>query len=58
MANKRIVNKKVVRHWHKKGFAVYVWTINNLKNMRSFYRMGVDGILTDYPEYAIAAKSK
>ncbi len=34
---------------------VYVWTVNNKESMTRFFSMGVDGIITDYPEDAIAA---
>lgn len=31
---------------------VYVWTVNNMENIESYYKLNVDGIITDYPEDA------
>ncbi|MFD0714716.1 glycerophosphoryl diester phosphodiesterase membrane domain-containing protein [Paenibacillus sp. GCM10027626] len=36
---------------HKKE--IYVWTVNESEQMEQFFGMGVDGIVTDYPEEAI-----
>ncbi|RXZ79378.1 glycerophosphodiester phosphodiesterase [Paenibacillaceae bacterium] len=33
---------------------IYVWTVNNKDSMTRFFSMGVDGIITDYPEDAIS----
>jgi len=35
---------------HLLGLEVHVWTINEESNMRRLLKMGVDGIMTDYPE--------
>lgn len=32
------------------GLAVFVWTVNTRAGMRRFLRMGVDGIMTNYPD--------
>ena len=32
------------------GVAVQVWTINDEAEMRRLVQMGVDGIITDYPD--------
>lgn len=34
---------------HQKGIRVVPWTINEIEDMRRLIMMGVDGIITDYP---------
>jgi glycerophosphoryl diester phosphodiesterase len=36
---------------HEKGILVAPWTINTVAEMKNFKIMGVDGIITDYPNY-------
>lgn len=33
-----------------KGIGLYIWTVNNKKTMKRLIRLGVDGIMTDYPD--------
>ena len=35
---------------HELGLLVKVWTVNDVAHMESLITMGVDGIITDYPE--------
>ena len=35
---------------HELGLRVVVWTVNEVPRMRELIRMGVDGIITDYPD--------
>ena len=37
------------------GLRVVVWTVNDAGDMRALARLGVDGIITDYPDRAIEA---
>ena len=45
----KYVNKKAVQASHKKGLKVIPWTVNSKARVRELVRMGVDGIITDYP---------
>jgi len=38
---------------HKKGLKIFVWTINEEDEMRELIKLGVDGIITDYPDKLI-----
>lgn len=38
---------------HALGLEVHVWTVNEEADMRRMAAMGVDGIITDYPDLAI-----
>ena len=40
---------------HALGLKVVVWTVNEVGEMSALARMGVDGIITDYPDRAIEA---
>ena len=48
--NYKYVNQRVVRKVQAMGKKVNVWTINQSTNMRKYLNMGVDGIITNYPE--------
>ena len=37
------------------GLKVVVWTANEVRDMQALARLGVDGIVTDYPDRAVAA---
>jgi glycerophosphoryl diester phosphodiesterase len=43
----RYVTREVVTGAHKKGIAVYVWTVNSRRDMRRMKAIGVDNIITD-----------
>ena len=43
------VNEEIIREAHSEGLLVNAFTINDLATMRRFVRMGVDGIITNYP---------
>ncbi len=44
------VNKELVNKIHKKHKKVYVWTVNRSEDMKKIVQMGVDAIITDYPQ--------
>ena len=41
---------KMVRQVHRNGRAVHVWTVNDFNNVISMIEVGVDNIITDYPQ--------
>ena len=43
------LNPEAVEFFQKKGIAVIPWTVNSVPQMREMIAMGVDGIITDYP---------
>lgn len=45
----RFVSKKLVRKIHSKHKRIFCWTVNEPDRMKELIRMGVDGIITDYP---------
>ena len=45
-----ILNKKAIDKMHSAGFLVYSWTINSPKDIQKAIKLGVDGIITDFPD--------
>ncbi|MCC6461173.1 MAG: glycerophosphodiester phosphodiesterase [Saprospiraceae bacterium] len=50
-----MVDKKLVRQCHERGIQLIPWTVNDVPAMRRLIRLGVDGIITDYPDKIAAA---
>lgn len=49
----KLLTKKVVDLCHKKGIKVVPWTVNEPLDIQSVMNLGVDGIITDYPNRII-----
>lgn len=43
------VSEALVEACHSAGKPLYVWTINKVADVPEYLRLGVDGIITDYP---------
>lgn len=50
------VNQKLINDCHEKSMKIIPWTVNDLSRMEKLVEMGVDGIITDYPDLAKALK--
>lgn len=48
--NSTKVDKELIDKVHRRNKKIHVWTVDNVKDMDKFVKMGVDGIITDYPE--------
>ena len=46
----RLVNKQYVKAAHDAGVMVNPWTVNSEKAIDSMIELGVDGIITDFPD--------
>ncbi|HTD92451.1 MAG TPA: glycerophosphodiester phosphodiesterase family protein [Chitinophagaceae bacterium] len=46
-----LVTPELVRECHKRGTRIIPWTVNTPEEMKKLKEMGVDGIITDYPDY-------
>ena len=51
--NYRLVDPSLIEAAHKKDVLVIPWTVNNIDEMRTLQAMGVDGIITDYPNLGV-----
>ena len=45
-----VVTKDFVENAHRKNLKIHVWTINETADMERLLNLGVDGIMTDYPD--------
>lgn len=45
----RFISKRTVRKAHELGIRVIPWTVNELRTMQHLRQIGVDGLITDYP---------
>lgn len=48
----KLINKEKVHYLHQEKIRVIPWTVNEVSDMLSLKGMGVDGIITDYPDRA------
>ena len=54
--NFRLVDDKLVKMCHEKGIKLIPWTVNEEDDMVELLDLGVDGIITDYPDIALTLK--
>ena len=45
-----VINEQLITGLHKKNIPIYVWKVNEKEDMKRFIKLGVDGIITDYPD--------
>jgi glycerophosphoryl diester phosphodiesterase len=50
--NFQLLNEQKVNYLHKQNIKVVPWTVNDPNQMEKLVKMGVDGIITDYPDRA------
>jgi len=48
----RLVNAELVAQVHQRGMRLIPWTVNTLSDMKALLELGVDGLITDYPDSA------
>jgi glycerophosphoryl diester phosphodiesterase len=48
----KLLNRKKVKEIHTAGMKVGVWTVNAPKDIHRMLAIGVDAIITDYPDRA------
>jgi glycerophosphoryl diester phosphodiesterase len=45
----QLVNKNMVKNCHKQHIQIIPWTVNTKEEIESLKKLGVDGIISDYP---------
>ena len=45
-----LVNQNLITECHKRNIQIIPWTVNDKKEINKFKKMGVDGIISDYPD--------
>jgi glycerophosphoryl diester phosphodiesterase len=46
----QVVNRRFLEAAHARNLRVHVWTVNDVGSMKRLLKLGVDGIMTDYPD--------
>ncbi|UCD80195.1 MAG: glycerophosphodiester phosphodiesterase [Desulfobacterales bacterium] len=54
----QVVTKRFVKAAHARNLKVHVWTVNGVESMKELMRLGVDGIMTDYPQRLLEMTKK
>lgn len=49
----KLVNAKTIKEAHKYGCKVIAWTVNSESEMKKLIKLGVDGLISDYPNIAL-----
>lgn len=49
-----VLTKRFLRTAHNHNLKVHVWTVNQVEDMKRLLDLGVDGIITDYPDRLIS----
>jgi glycerophosphoryl diester phosphodiesterase len=44
------VTRRFIEAAHARNMRVQVWTVNDINSMKRLVDLGVDGIMTDYPQ--------
>ncbi len=45
-----LLTQQITDSLHKQNIKIIPWTVNNIEAAKKLYRMGLDGIITDYPD--------
>ncbi len=48
----QLVTSEFVQDAHNAGLKIYPWTVNEPKTMKELFTLGVDGLITDFPDRA------
>ncbi|WP_425441461.1 glycerophosphodiester phosphodiesterase [Salinibacillus kushneri] len=49
--NRNFVDEELVERVHRSGMEIYAYTVREQKHADELFEAGVDGIITDFPEY-------
>ena len=55
---RQVITNQFMGAAHQRHLKVAVWTVNSEENMKQLITMGVDGILTDYPDQLVSMIKK
>lgn len=46
----RLASREMIEEVHDEGLKVWAWTVNDEEEVRRLVNLGVDGLITDYPD--------
>jgi glycerophosphoryl diester phosphodiesterase len=52
----RVVSPRFIRHAHRAGLAVQVWTVDEQADMERLLAWGVDGLISNRPDLAVRVR--
>jgi glycerophosphoryl diester phosphodiesterase len=52
LSRRLVTSPRVVRRVHRRGWKLFVWTVNREREMRKLADWGVDGLITNHPDRA------
>lgn len=53
LSRRLVKSRRTVEAIHRRGWKIFVWTVNRPAEMRRLAAWGVDGIITDHPDRAL-----
>jgi glycerophosphoryl diester phosphodiesterase len=56
--SRQIANRRFLEAARARNMRVHVWTVNDMGSMKRLIDLGVDGIMTDYPERLLKVLNK
>ncbi len=56
--NFKVLTKSLIKKCKKKKMQVLPWTVNEFEELREILLLGVDGVITDYPNKAIRLRNR
>lgn len=54
----QVVTREFVEAAHRRNLEVHVWTVNDPAEMRRLVSLGVDGVITDYPDRLLSLRQE
>ncbi|MEZ4380118.1 MAG: glycerophosphodiester phosphodiesterase family protein [Nannocystaceae bacterium] len=45
-----MIDRRFLKKMHRRGYKVFAWTVNEAEEMDRLLELGVDGIITDFPD--------
>jgi glycerophosphoryl diester phosphodiesterase len=54
----RLASRELISEVHEEGLKVFAWTVNEEAEIERLLDLGVDGLITDYPEKVAAVVSR
>lgn len=54
----RVITRGLVEAAHERNLEVHAWTVNDASAMSGLIELGVDGIMTDYPDRLMALRER
>lgn len=52
LSRRLVRSQRIVRRIHKRGWTLFVWTVNRDREMKKLAGWGVDGLITNHPDVA------